>query len=154
MGCHRFAYCLASTRVTNIHLISCSALLLSVAWLCCRLPGTVGYIPVPHSLVVTDTPAHIWIYCMHVLSPLLQGGQSYQQPVCITFKGKPALSILFLYTGCERYWRPFFETNINLHKIFKNNNSLIKLLGIVYLYVTLHLADKIAFSSKDLLYPG
>ncbi len=30
---------------------------------------------------------------------------------------------------------PVFETNINLHKIFKNNNSLMKLSGIVYLYL-------------------
>jgi hypothetical protein len=34
---------------------------------------------------------------------------------------------------CERYWRLFFETNMNLHKIFKNNNSLIKRSGIVHL---------------------
>jgi hypothetical protein len=33
--------------------------------------------------------------------------------------------------------------NINLHKIFKNNNRLMKLPGIVYLYLDL--------SSKDLL---
>ncbi len=41
------------------------------------------------------------------------------------------------YTGCERYCRPFLDTNINLHKIFENNNSLIKLSGIVYLYIDL-----------------
>ncbi len=39
------------------------------------------------------------------------------------------------YTGCERYWRPFFEPKINLHKIFKNNNRLMKLSEIVYLYL-------------------
>jgi hypothetical protein len=38
-------------------------------------------------------------------------------------------------TGCERYWRPFCDTNINLHKIFKNNNRLMKFSGIVYLYL-------------------
>ncbi len=30
-------------------------------------------------------------------------------------------------TGCERYCRPFFDTNINLHKTFKNNTRLMKL---------------------------
>jgi hypothetical protein len=40
---------------------------------------------------------------------------------------------LWVYTGCERYCRPFFDPNINLHKTFKNNNSLMKLSGIVYL---------------------
>jgi hypothetical protein len=30
---------------------------------------------------------------------------------------------------------PVFETNINLHKIFKNNNSLMKLSGMAYLYL-------------------
>ncbi len=39
------------------------------------------------------------------------------------------------YTGCERYWRPFCEINTNLHKIFKNNNRLMKFSGIVYLYL-------------------
>ncbi len=39
------------------------------------------------------------------------------------------------YTGCERYWRPFCDTNINLHKIFKNNNRLMKFSGIVYQYL-------------------
>ena len=38
-------------------------------------------------------------------------------------------------TGCERYWRPFCDTNKNLHKIFKNNNRLMKFSGIVYLYL-------------------
>jgi hypothetical protein len=42
---------------------------------------------------------------------------------------------IFQYTGCERYWRPFFEPKINLHKIFKNNNRLMKLSEIVYLYL-------------------
>ncbi len=40
-----------------------------------------------------------------------------------------------LCTGCERCWRPFFDTNINLHKTFKNNNRLMKLSGIVYFYL-------------------
>ncbi len=44
-------------------------------------------------------------------------------------------SQLLPYTGCERYWRPFFDTNINLHKTFKNNYRLMKLSGIVYLYL-------------------
>jgi len=39
------------------------------------------------------------------------------------------------YTGCERYCCPFFEPNINLHKIFKNSNRLMKLSEIVYLYL-------------------
>jgi hypothetical protein len=38
-------------------------------------------------------------------------------------------------TGCERYCRPFFEPKINLHKIFKNNNRLMKFSQIVYLYL-------------------
>jgi hypothetical protein len=48
---------------------------------------------------------------------------------------------------------PVFEPNINLHKTLKNNNSLMKLSGIVYLRYswTLHLADEIAFSNNDLL---
>jgi hypothetical protein len=29
----------------------------------------------------------------------------------------------------------FFDTNINLHKTFKNKNRLMKLSGIVYLYL-------------------
>ncbi len=38
-------------------------------------------------------------------------------------------------TGCQRYCRLFCDTNINLHKIFKNNNRLMKFSGIVYLYL-------------------
>ncbi len=40
-----------------------------------------------------------------------------------------------IHTGCERYWCPFCDTNINLHKIFKNNNRLMQFSGIVYLYM-------------------
>ncbi len=39
------------------------------------------------------------------------------------------------HTGCERYWRPFCDTNVNLHKIFKNSNRLMKFSGIIYLYL-------------------
>jgi hypothetical protein len=45
----------------------------------------------------------------------------------------------------------FFKTNINLHKILKNNNCLMKLSGIVIYSWTLHLAEEIAFSSNNLL---
>jgi hypothetical protein len=40
-----------------------------------------------------------------------------------------------IHTGCERYCRPFCDTIINLHKIFKNYNRLMKFSGIVYLYL-------------------
>ncbi len=45
------------------------------------------------------------------------------------------LNFTTVCTGCERYWRPFFDANINLHKTFKNDNRLMKLSGIVYLYL-------------------
>ncbi len=47
----------------------------------------------------------------------------------------PEASWFLKYTGCERYCRPFYGTNINLHKIFKNNNRSMNFSGIVYLYL-------------------
>ncbi len=55
----------------------------------------------------------------------------------VNFEEKPTFRVwwLFIDTGCDRYCRPFCDTNINLHKIFKNNNRLMKFSGIVYLYL-------------------
>ncbi len=60
---------------------------------------------------------------------------------CLIFSGREAsydIPQRFLYVqgaSAERYWRPFFDPKINLHKIFKNNNRLMKLSEIVYLYL-------------------
>jgi hypothetical protein len=71
-----------------------------------------------------------WTFCWHPY--LYHHYKSIDKRILIRKNGT---EIFEKETGCERYWRPFFEININLHKIFKNNNSLMKLSGIVYLHL-------------------